>query len=215
VLGGLFWGVFLALGVAAAGIMLAMALGHLMLVPAVVCEGADAIDAVQHSFGMVLSRPLRLLVYLAILAFQGALLGLAVGIIAVLAIAFARLCAGAWVDEAHRVILHGAGVAASDEGLASAPRSWKAGAGLVRITTAIFIVIAAAVMVSYLWCAATALFLVMRRVCDGQEISELWSPGMVEGTTSPSRRDWQGGPGGTPTGAAGEGIVDDGPADEG
>lgn len=213
ILGGLGWLLFLAAGVVAAFFMLGLMLGAWMLVPAVVTEGADAIDSVQHTVAMVFGRPLRLVLYILTLLVQGLLLALLVGLIAATAVLFARASAAAWLDPSHAAILDGATLFRGGEVLSAAPGTWRAGAGLVNVSTVVFGLIAVGILVSYAWCAATALFLAMRRVCDGQDFSELWSPGMVESTTSrppefaPSAA--------SPPVRARESIIDNGPADEG
>jgi len=216
-IGGLGWILFLVVGAVATLVMLGWCLGQWLLVPAVMCEGADAIDAVQHSFAMVFARPLRLIVCLLMLLVQGVLLALAVGLVTITAIALAKVCAGAWLDADHRAILGGTTSILPVDG-ASVPGIRKAGAGLVKVTTTVFGAAAIGVIVSYVWCAATALFLVMRRACDGQDISELWSPGMIGGTMSATTAAGGGVAIVPPTRASTarpEGIVDNGPADEG
>ena len=44
----------------------------------------------------------------------------------------------------------------------------------------------ASYVVSYWFSGGTALYLLMRQVCDGQDAGELWSPGMVAGTHAPA-----------------------------
>jgi hypothetical protein len=85
----------------------------------------------------------------------------------------------------------------------------------VRRWTEVFRLAGAGAIVSYIWCALTGLFLVMRRVCDGQEISELWWPGMVPGTTAPSVQAAEAPSAATAAPARSEAITDNGPADEG
>ena len=40
----------------------------------------------------------------------------------------------------------------------------------------------ASFVVSYWFSGGTTLYLLMRQVCDGQDVGELWTPGMVAGT---------------------------------
>lgn len=209
VAGGLLWMLFLIAGLVAALIVASMALGHAMLVPAVVCEGADAIDAVQHAFAVVLARPLRLAAYILTLAIQGVVFALIVLIVAALAIGFAKLCAGAWLDPEHRAIL-GEGLAAPAADLPPATGAAAVGRNLVQVSTTVFQVIAMGAIGSFFWCAATLLFLAMRRVCDGQEMSELWSPGAADG-------QWAVKPAEVPASVPprSEAVLDNGPADEG
>ncbi|MCC6322182.1 MAG: hypothetical protein IT438_12185 [Phycisphaerales bacterium] len=211
VLGGLFWLVFLAIGAVVALVLLGLAFGHWMLIPAVVCEGADAIDAAQHALALVFSRPLRLVLYLFILAVQGLVLGLLVLVIVSLAIGFARSCAGAWLDPSHAAIVAGSDLGKPDSSAQAAGRLAATGGGLVKVSTVVFRLGGWAVMVSYAWCAATALFLAMRRVGDGQDVGELWSSGMVGGSLSSSESSLA--QPSQPSGMS-EAILDNGPADD-
>jgi hypothetical protein len=43
-----------------------------------------------------------------------------------------------------------------------------------------------AYVVSYLFAAATIIYLLMRRASDGQATNEIWEPGMIPGTSAPT-----------------------------
>jgi hypothetical protein len=47
----------------------------------------------------------------------------------------------------------------------------------MRMWMIIPLTLLAAYAVSYFWCAATLLYLAVRRVNDGQDMNELWTPG--------------------------------------
>lgn len=209
--GGLLWGLFLLGGLVGAVLIVGAALGHGLVTPGVMCEGSDAIDAVQHAYSMALGRPLRLLLYAAILVTQGLVFALIVLVVIRISVELSHSAAGAWSGERGRAVL-GAASLIDAEGQSPPPTDTIAST-MVRRWTEVFRLAGAGAIVSYFWCAATALFLVMRRVCDGQEISELWSPGMVPGTTAPSAQLADS----AATGAANrsEAIFDNGPADEG
>lgn len=217
VVGGLAWGLFIFGGLIAAVLMLGMILGHALLVPAVVCEGADSIDAVQHAYAMALSRPVRLLGYVLVLAVQAVVLASVVAVALGAALWIAQLSSGSWTnDRGDAVIaaagagrLGGAALGFGDQP-GPPPATDRAASVFVRFWSVAFIVAGLGVAVSYWWCAATALFLVMRRICDGQDISELWSPGMVGGTVSESIQA-------RPAASPGESqaVADNGAADEG
>lgn len=226
IIGGLTWGLFILGGLTASIMMLGMLLGHPLLVPAVVCEGADTIDAVQHAYAMALSRPVRLLGYVLILAAQGLVLGAVVALVLSAGARLAQVAATAGAGDRGDAIIAASAPGGTlrgtplDVGDAPPPRPTTdiAPSAFVRVWTAAFVVAGLGVGVSYWWCGCTALFLVMRRVCDGQEISELWSPGMVAGTVVESihGRSARGVPGPGPSGTgASQAIVDNGPADEG
>jgi hypothetical protein len=199
IVGGALWFVFLIASAIAAVIMLAMTLGGPMLVPAVACEGTDAIDAVQHAYSYVFARPLRLLVYMAILIAQFIALFVVVTAAIWLIVHLAQHGASVWVGaDAARVIKGEPGLEGMD----------KLAAGAVRFWTGIPLLLATAFAVSYFWCAATVLYLAMRRICDGQDISEVWVDTLVPGTMAQRRSA------ASTAGGESEAIVDNGPADE-
>jgi hypothetical protein len=67
VAGALAYGVALLVMFIAVVLALGYALGFPLLVPALACEGTDAIDAIQRAYAYVLGRPLRLIAYSAVL----------------------------------------------------------------------------------------------------------------------------------------------------
>lgn len=198
VIGGLLWVFFLVGALVGTVVMIAMALGGPMLVPGVACEGTDAIDSVQHAYSYVFAKPLRLLVYMAVLAAQFLVLWVVVAAVVWLVGHFSQHAAGVFAgDAADRVIagqtgLSGTGAVAS---------------GLVRFWSALPALLGGAFAVSYFWCAATVLYLCMRRICDGQDISEVWVDTVVPGTAAQRRAP-------APGAAPAESVQDNGPADE-
>jgi hypothetical protein len=49
----------------------------------------------------------------------------------------------------------------------------------------LIIMLVAAYIIAYLFSASTMIYLLMRRACDGQDIQEIWVPGLVPGTLVP------------------------------
>lgn len=206
ILGGLLWFGFLLIAAIGAIIMLAMTLGGPMLVPGVACEGTDAIDAVQHAYSYVFARPLRLLVYMAILLVQFLLLWLVVSGAVWLITHFAQHAASVFTGEATDRVIAGQPDLGGTQAVAS---------GFVRFWTAVPAMLGAAFIISYFWCAATVLYLCMRRICDGQDISEVWVDTIVPGTAAERRPPASPPP--PPHSAAAaraESVQDNGPADE-
>lgn len=196
--GGALFFLFLIGSAVATVVMLAMTLGGPMLVPAVACEATDAIDAVQHAYSYVFAKPLRLLVYVAILAAQFAALMVVVGAAVWLINHVAQHAAAVWLgEEAAKVIRGGESLSGTDLAAAKAVQFWLG----------IPLLLAGAFAVSYFWCAATVLYLAMRRICDGQDMSEVWVDTIVPGTMAERKRR-------TPSSGAPDVITDHGPADE-
>ncbi len=178
VAGGVLYVFFVLAAVLAVLVVAVYALGFPLIVPAVAVEGADGIDALARAYPYVLGRPLRYAAYVIILLLLGHVAVTVVNLAADGVVSFASGAATAWTGEsANRVI--GAGTEGSTEGLTGSER---VAAGLVKFWTNLVRVIVAAFVVSYFFCGSTVLYLLMRRVCDGQDTGELWMPGMIEGT---------------------------------
>lgn len=147
-----------------AGSAIAYLLAHSLLIPAVACEGTDSFDAVQRCYAYVLARPGRLVGYMLIAL--GTLLPavLVVGVIGVFAIKLAYTMTGSplpMVDAEWQV--QGA------EGYAFS--RW-----VTHWWVRLLLALVAAYFISLYFCAATNLYLIMRRLVDGQDITELWTP---------------------------------------
>lgn len=214
VLGGALWFLFLIGGVVVAVTLVAYLLGHPLLVPAVAAENADAIDAMQHAYAFVLARPLRLVIYAAVLLVQAALALLLVGTILELVAVVSQQSAGAFIKSADIRRMFEPGVwPANRTGLSTSEKAARWAIGFWNhLPRLVFL----GFCVSLYWCSSTMLYLAMRKVVDGQDTHEIWTPGMIPGTMSaeaerPRIRTADAAVGGAP---AGEGVVDNGPADE-
>lgn len=175
VLGGAAWGLFLLGGAVVAVIALAYLFGHGMLIPVVTCDGADAIDAIQHTYAYVLAKPVRLLIYLFVLVVQAIVIAFIASTIVGLVQDVTHSASLEWATERGSRILDDA---PKLEGTA------RASAWFVRLWSAIPGLLLTAYFVSLYWCSATMLYLCMRRICDAQDPSEIWMPGTTEGTVS-------------------------------
>ncbi len=177
VLAALLYPVALVLGALAVLLSLGFALGHSLLVPAVTCEATDAIDAAQRSYAYVVGRPLRLISYQLILY-----------AVLVIAVTVLEIVAFRTIDTTARAAAALAGPPASQAlGLADGtPRdTWAWVARILSFWIVIPKMLVGAFVVSYGASASTVLYLIMRKLNDGQDVSEIWMPGMVGGTLSP------------------------------
>jgi hypothetical protein len=214
VLGGAVWILFLIGAGIAALILLAYVFGHPLLVPAVACESADALDAVQHAYALVFARPLRLVVYAAILIAQALIVGIIVAIVVAFIQRVAEGAASVWASDRGAAVIMGSPLVVGPAGTRAVVAPDTTAAWLVRFWTIIPTGLAAAFFVSYYWCASTLLFLGLRRVADGQDFSEIWMPGMVEGTMAEALSGRSAAVVPPASARAGEAIADNGPADE-
>jgi hypothetical protein len=218
IVGGLAWGLLLVGGLVGAVVLLAMIVGHPLLLPSVAVEGTDAVDAVQHAYSFVFARPLRLAAYWALLIVQGAALLLLAGLVVHLALQFVAVGASGWSGEAGRRIVGALPAAAigPDQALATSPRGTeRVAAGIASLFTVALLGVLGAVVVSYAFTGSTLLYLAMRRVVDGQDMSEVYMPTLIPGTQSPTpAAAGVSAPRTSPAPAGREGVSDTGPADE-
>lgn len=211
VLGGLLWLFFLIFGVLAAIIILLFTFAGPMLVPSVACEGTDAIDAFQHAYAFAFARPVRLILYSAVLILQGVVLLGIVGSVIWLGIHIAQSAAMSWSGPRGTDVLS---VLPGNHGSRTDPTFAHHGsngpaAAIASFWTILAILIPAGVFVSYLASASTVLYLTMRRLVDGQDTSEIWFPGILPGTQAPVAAATT-----PPPKSAASSVSDTGPADE-
>lgn len=219
VLGGLLWGLFLVGGLVCAVIMLAYVVGWSMLVPGVACEGTDAIDSVQHAYSFVFARPGRVIVYQFILLVQGVLAVSLVGIVVGLTLYTAQHAGMVFSGPRGSAVLFNL----LGEPSAAGGPSTVTGGGIARLLASLWTLVPVALglgfLVSYLFTGSTILYLCMRRLVDGQDVSELWYPGLVPGTVARENSTIVGARSSSPAvpdkpAPARESVSDTGPADE-
>ncbi len=186
VVGGLLYGVALLMGFGVVFLLAGYAGGFSLLVPAVASENCDAADAQQRAYAYVISHPLHLLGYGFV-----ALVGLAVGYyLASLLAVGAMNVTGALVDAATSNdaidITYGFGLFDPGE-------RWKAAlplqlhsewsAGLVMFWQTVVVCLLAGYVFSYYFSGSAFVYMLMRRVCDGQDLDEIWQEGELPGST--------------------------------
>ncbi len=160
--------------VAALG-MLVYFFGQSMLIPGVACEGSDGFDSVQRAYAYTIARPGRLAIYSLIVVVQGFIaIGIAFGLVTLATM----LAVGSAGLSGFFTSLPGIG------GLSAAEPTGTLHIGLsiVRFFVLVLFSVAGAYGVSFYFSACTQLYLVMRQLVDGQDIGELWMPGVIEST---------------------------------
>lgn len=164
-------------------------LGMPMLPAAVVCEGTDAIDALQRVYAYVLDRPVRVLLYSFVLLAQLAILGVVLAFLAKGVLEFAAWSSTLWTTPNARDAVQ---TLAANQPWSpprpDSPTSLRAFAHVVGFWAAIPGLLVLAILVSAYFSGASLLYLTMRQVADGQDFSDLWSPGMIPGTQAPAER---------------------------
>ena len=178
IIGGLLYIIVLALALLIAFLLLVYAPAFLMVVPAMAAEDCDGADGQQRAFGYVLSKPLHMAGYLLI-----ALIGLALGffvvsLFATTALNLAPELYGMFWEEnpalapTAAVTAFGAMPVTAEQ----ADANWhQVTAGwLINLWQTLIISLVWAYVLSYFFSAATTVYLLMRRACDGQDIEEIW-----------------------------------------
>ncbi len=163
--GGILYFLFLIGSFIAAIVSIAYYFGAPMLAPAVAVEGTDAYDAVQRAYAYVFSKPVKLLLYGAVLIVAGVIAVSLVSTVVLYLISIAHYTTDAFNKDA-----------------ASATR--KASLWFVNFWDGIPLGIISAFVLSYFFSAGTVLYLAMRKQADGQEMDEVWMPSMVPGTVA-------------------------------
>jgi hypothetical protein len=211
VAGSILYGLSLVVGLLLALLIVGYAAGISLFVPAVACENCDAGDAAQRGYAYVASRPLHRLGY-AIVGMVGLTLGyLLVSVVAVATLNLTARLFGTFTS-------HGAVAAAGSfeildlagrrAGAVQVQAHDRAAAWIISFWETLIISLVASYVIVYHFAASTRIYLLMRRACDGQDIEEIWQPGLVPGTQAPMpvREPGAASPGGSPQGP-GQGVL--------
>lgn len=168
----IFYFVFLLFALVVALIAIAYFVGAIMLAPAIACEGTDAYDAVQRAYAYVFSKPFKLIFYAFIIIIAGVIATSLVVMVCRLVVNLAVTLSGA---TSHTEIV-------AETGKASWAR--RSSLWIVGFWNDIVASVVMAFVITYTLCAGTILYLLMRKAADGQEVEEIWMPGMVPGTAA-------------------------------
>src|SRR5262249_17418602 len=144
-------------------------LGLPMLVPSVASEGTDAIDAIQRTYAYVTGRPLRLILYWAVLIVEAAVVTLVLAVLAGWVIELTTWASSLLLGQSVRDALNDAahGRAPDYEPLGASSRM---AVHIVAFWMQVPMLLVASFVVSFWFSAGTTLYLLMRQVCDGQDV---------------------------------------------
>lgn len=172
--------------VVSAGVCLALiayTVGMPMLVPAVACEGTDAIDATQRVSAYVIAKPATLAWYLIVLLVQAVVVTVLLGALAGAINWIAAEAVTWWIGGDTGQVLRDAASTGADP-ISGSSGSLKTTARILGFWSAIPALLVSAFVVSYWFSGGTVLYLCMRQACDGQDPEELWQPGLPTGTSA-------------------------------
>lgn len=174
VAGGILYPVLLIVGGLAALTLAGYAFGHALLIPAVACEGTDSIDAVQRAYAYAVGRPIRLIAYQAVLYLVLGFAALVFSKIAWWVTGLTAKAAGFLAGGDAAIVLSGSGQTPAG--------AWELTAKLIALWSTIPHMLVGAFLLSCGATGSTILYLLLRKLNDGQDFSEIWMPGMVGGT---------------------------------
>lgn len=146
--------------------------GAPLMAPAIACEGGDAIEGVQRAYAYVPSRPLRYALYLGIMTLTS---WVAVTLATALALGLSRFNAAAigWLAADAPVAIGDA--AAKADGFTHY---------VLKLWVNLPLMLATAYAMSVAFTGFTMVYLLLRRVVDGQHLSDIWMPGLLPGTVA-------------------------------
>jgi hypothetical protein len=160
----------------------------MLLIPAVAVENAGPGDALQRALAYLLGRPLHFAGYTLL-----ALAGLAAGYIVVALVAVTTLNITAATTAAfppNSAITSAGGFDIFDLAPTQAdvhPALHSDAAGfLVSLWQTLIVAAVIGYVFSYAFTSSTIIYLLMRRVVDGQDPADVWQPGMIPGTFAPA-----------------------------
>ncbi|MDX2116649.1 MAG: hypothetical protein SFY96_00525 [Planctomycetota bacterium] len=173
VAGALVYGIFMLVGLGAVLLLGSFLLGGVMLVPTVVCECVDSLEAMQRVTAYVYARPMRLVLYTLFVILELVVVLWFFGLVADGVVGFTQWAAGAFLS-----VPLGGGTETGGV---------KTAGAILEFWNNVPRYIVGAIGLSFVFTASSVLYLLVRRLCDGQEVGDLWMPGMIPGTLSPEQ----------------------------
>ena len=169
---GLFWPLVLVGAFGMAVLLVGLLFGWPLMWATISAEGSDAFDALSRSFAYTFQRPFHYLAYALLAAIVGALAYFAV---LGLTIAIEELAwwSAAWGAGEDRVAELRAAVNSAFQQGAGGMLGF--GAAAMRIALGFLRLVTSAFGYGFFWCAAEAIYLLLRRDVDHTEFDEVWS----------------------------------------
>tara|TARA_A100000171_G_scaffold21730_2_gene20237 strand:+ start:6427 stop:7503 length:1077 start_codon:yes stop_codon:yes gene_type:complete len=167
ILGGILYPIALILGAIATIVLVLHVVASPMIIPALSIEGTDAFDAIQRCYAYVIGRPIRYFAYAILLSIVGFLAASVFTMIIGLSMEMTDWSLNFFFSHSIESALTGEGDLGATKSLAhSAIEAFR---GVLRILIAGY-------FVSLFYTSGTLLYLAIRRICDGQGITEIWEP---------------------------------------
>jgi hypothetical protein len=166
---GLLWIFALLGGFVSAVVLLGLLLGWPLMWATVSSEGSDAFDALSRAYAYTFQRPLHYLFYALLVLLFGALAWLLVSIFAnsVVGLTYWATGWGAGNERIREIQQYAAGVRESGG------MQWF-GVSMINALNSLVYSVAAGFAFSFFWCAATAVYLLLRYDVDQTEFDEIY-----------------------------------------
>jgi hypothetical protein len=166
VVGSILYAFALVLGILATIILMLHVLSLPMIIPSLSVEGTDSFDAIQRSYAYVIGKPLRYLMYLLIMIILAVLSTTVFAMVAGASIEMTDWAASLYTNDSASRVLSGEGELGATKGTANSI------IGIWRTIVELFV---AGYVISIFFTSSTLLYLVIRRICDGQDVNEIWN----------------------------------------
>lgn len=166
---GLAWIVVVLGGAAVAILAIGLAIGWPLMWSTVAVERTDAFDAISRGFAYLYQRPLHLLFYLTVASLLGVLAQVAVDVAVNVTTTATELAVGlgAGQDRLDDLGVEGNGISREISEVGAL------GADGIHFWTAVLRAGSEYFPLAYLWPAATAIYLLLRRAIDGGEMTDV------------------------------------------
>lgn len=165
--GAVLYGFGMLLGIVATLVLVLHVVASPMIVPALSIEGTDAFDAIQRCYAYVVGRPLRYLMYVLILTLLGVFAAVLFAMIARVSIEMTDWAAGFFANDATDRALTGEGDLGATKNIAHQ---------IISFWRSFIELLIAGYIISLFFTSATIVYLAVRRICDGQGVTEIWEP---------------------------------------
>lgn len=165
--GAVLYGFGMLLGIVATLVLVLHVVASPMIVPALSIEGTDAFDAIQRCYAYVVGRPLRYLIYVLILTLLGVFAAVLFAMIARVSIEMTDWAAGFIANDATDRALTGEGDLGATKNIAHQ---------IISFWRSFIELLIAGYIISLFFTSATIVYLAVRRICDGQGVTEIWEP---------------------------------------
>ncbi len=144
---------------------------HILTLPlsisALAIEGTDGFDAIQRAYAYLIARPIRIALYAIILIILGTTITTIVATLAGWSINTADTLVSTLTNDAGRRVITGPADMAATEPIAHR---------IISLARSALELIIAGYVMSLIFCSSTMAYLCTRRICDGQDITEVWDP---------------------------------------